>query len=121
MHQKGDDPYQKLGSWRKPSCSVYLLDCRAACAGTRWSVAEAAARHATPGHSFATTTGGLIDLHHDRIYNTLDFLLPCLEFILLGELVLVEPIKCVLHRTVNLGLGEPALLVRDGDLVGLAG
>merc|ERR1719237_1607905 len=84
----------------KPLCSVDLLHCRAACAGTRWAV-EATARHATSRHSFATATSSLIHLHHDRIYNTLDFLLLRLEFILLGKLVLVQPVQCILHRLLD--------------------
>merc|ERR1719497_120742 len=91
----------RIGVSEKPSCSIDLLNGWAACASTRWSVAKTAARHAIPRHSFAPTPRGLIPLHHDRIYNTLHFLLLCLEFILLRELVLVEPVKRVLHSLFN--------------------
>merc|ERR1719203_853256 len=158
---------------RRHDSLIDLLDGRATRA-TCWRTPEAAARHASLWHT-ATTTGGLVDLHHDGIDDTLQLLLLALEFILLGKLIFVKPIQsllyCVLylllvpvlefllellflkgishgeaivfqailgfdfgavglvlcpellsllHHTIDLRLREAALLVCDGDLVGLA-
>merc|ERR1712216_1094580 len=80
------------------SHSVNLLDCWAA--GTSWwgvSI-HTTARHAT----FWTTACGLIHFHHDWVHDTLNLLLLRLELILLGQLVLVQPIQSLLNGLLNL-------------------
>mmetsp|Transcript_67140 Transcript_67140/g.190417 ORF Transcript_67140/g.190417 Transcript_67140/m.190417 type:complete len:272 (-) Transcript_67140:232-1047(-) len=156
--------------------SVDLLDGGAAGAAGRRAggAAEAATRHAALRHP-AAAAGGLVDLHHDGVHDSLQLLLLGLELVLLGQLVLVEPVEGVLHglldlllvptlelllelllvqgvahreavvleavlcldlllvglvlrpellgllnHAVDLRLRQPALLVGDGDLVGLA-
>merc|ERR1719263_2349537 len=79
--------------------SVDLLDGWATgcttCGGTT-HVWHAASRHAI------STTSSLVDLHHDGIHNALKFLLLGLKFILLSQLVLVQPVKGFLDCLLNL-------------------
>merc|ERR1712003_558628 len=59
-----------------------------------WTSASAATWHTTARHTsfwHATATCCLIYLHHDGVDDAFDFLLLCLELILFGQLVLVEP------------------------------
>merc|ERR1712127_945102 len=87
-------PLEKLDSL------IHLLDGGAtAPAATRCCTAG----HATRGH-VATATCGLVDFHHDRIHDSLQLLLLGLELVLLGELVLVQPIQSLLHGLLNLVL-----------------
>merc|ERR1712224_338452 len=60
-------------------------------------------RHATTWHT-ALTTCCLVDLHHDRVHNSLKFLLFGLEFILLCQLILVQPVESFLDRLLDLVL-----------------
>merc|ERR1712187_954188 len=63
------------------------------------TAATATAWHTTAWHTtlwHTTTTSCLVDLHHNGIDDPFEFLLLCLEFILFGHLVLVEPIQRVL-------------------------
>merc|ERR1712071_241106 len=78
--------------------SIHLLHggaTSAACAS------EAAAGHASFGHASATASS-LVYLHHDRIDYTFQFLLFALELVLLGELVLIEPIQRFLDSVLDL-------------------
>merc|ERR1712187_1020344 len=68
------------------------------------TAATTTAWHTTAWHTtlwHTTTTSSLVDLHHDRINDPLELLLLCLEFILFGHLVLVEPIQRVLDSLLN--------------------
>merc|ERR1719223_517828 len=65
-----------------PAPSVYFFNC---CATVR---------HATP-------SCGLVDLHHDWVHNALELLLFCFELILLGHLVLVQPVEGLLHSLLD--------------------
>merc|ERR1719263_1988990 len=79
--------------------SVDLLDSWATGSSTTCGtthVWHAASRHAI------STTSSLVDLHHDWIYNAFELLLLGLEFILLGQLVLVQPVKGFLDCLLNL-------------------
>merc|ERR1712188_25361 len=73
---------------------VNLLDGWATAATGTWRSAakvwHAATRHAT------VSSSSLVHLHHDGIHHALKLLLLCLEFVLLCQLVLVEPVKGVL-------------------------
>merc|ERR1719401_635400 len=75
-------PPPRSGRWRRPA-------------------AEATTGHAALWHATATA-GCLIDLHHDRVYDALELFLLGLEFVLLGQLVLVEPVQRVLHGLFDL-------------------
>merc|ERR1719231_1187460 len=75
--------------------------------GARRRTAEAATRHTT----LRRTPGCLVHLHHDGIDHALEILLLRLELILLRHLVLVEPVKGILHRLLDL------LLVARFELV----
>merc|ERR1711941_164526 len=66
---------------------------------TTWHAAST--RHATFWHS-TTTAGSLVDFHHDGIYNTFELLLLCLKLILLGKLILVQPVQSFLHSLLDL-------------------
>merc|ERR1712061_605307 len=55
-------------------------------------------RHTT----IRSTTRRLVYFHHDWIHDTLKLLLFCLELILLGQLILIEPIKGFLNSFLNL-------------------
>merc|ERR1719386_581606 len=63
-------------------------------------------RHTTrhPFRHAAFTTCCLVHLHHDRVHNAFQLLLLGLELILFGELVLIKPIKSLLHSLLNLVL-----------------
>merc|ERR1711976_1120725 len=54
--------------------------------------------------SAKSTSSSLVDFHHDGIHNSLELLLPCLEFILFRQLILVEPIQCLLDSLLDLVL-----------------
>merc|ERR1712078_838512 len=80
---------------------IHLLNCWAA-SSWRSTATEAATWHSTFWHT--TTTCCLVDLHHDRIHDTLQFLLLCFELILLSQLVLVQPIQSLLNSFFDLVL-----------------
>merc|ERR1719198_1320440 len=82
-------------------CSIDLLHCGATSTGTRWGTTHASSRHAALGHA-ATAARSLVDLHHDRVHSAFELLLLCLELVLLRELVLIEPVKAVLHGLLDL-------------------
>mmetsp|Transcript_6921 Transcript_6921/g.9599 ORF Transcript_6921/g.9599 Transcript_6921/m.9599 type:complete len:184 (+) Transcript_6921:89-640(+) len=155
----------------KRSHLIHLLNGGAAATGC--SISEVGPRHAA--RHTATATCRLVHLHHDGVHDSLQLLLLGLKLVLLSQLVLVEPIQCLLnglfnlvlvtslelvlqllfcqgvahgeavvlqavlglnlglvrlifcaillcllHHAINLCLRQAALLVRDGDLVGLA-
>merc|ERR1712070_965983 len=77
--------------------SVHFLD---GWATTASSIAHVSTGHSTLRHS--PTACSLVYFHHDRIHNSLQLLLLRLEFIFLGQLVLVKPIKCLLHGLLDL-------------------
>merc|ERR1719373_343191 len=82
-------------------CSVDFFHRRAAgAARCAASAAKAAAWHAALRHAAAASCC-LVHLHHDRIDDTLKLLLLGLKFVLLGQLVLVQPVKCLLHGFFN--------------------
>merc|ERR1740121_3021970 len=92
------DPMRLQGWLCKKLPSVHLLD---------GGAASTAAGRTSPGpwHTslrHATSTSGLVDLHHDRIHDALHLLLLALELLLLCELVLVEPIQGLLHHRLDL-------------------
>merc|ERR1712217_487334 len=78
-------------------CLVDLLDSWATpatrCCAAAW---QASLRHTT------STTCSLANLHHDRIHDTLQFLLFCFEFVFFCQLVFVEPVKRLLNGLLNL-------------------
>merc|ERR1719375_324289 len=80
---------------------VYLLNCGASAAACR-VIVETSTRHAT--RSIWRTTCSLVDLHHDRVHNALEFFLLGLKLILLGELILIQPVKGFLNSLLNLVL-----------------
>mmetsp|Transcript_49221 Transcript_49221/g.88481 ORF Transcript_49221/g.88481 Transcript_49221/m.88481 type:complete len:258 (+) Transcript_49221:138-911(+) len=94
-------------------CLVDLLDGGAA-AATR-STTHASTGHTTLRHSSATC--GLVDLHHDGVHDALQLLLLGLELVLLGQLVLVQPVQCLLHCRLNLLLVSALKLVLELLLV----
>merc|ERR1712187_564767 len=83
----------------------------------RWATATAAtAWHATAWHTafrHTATACCLVDLHHDWIDDALQLLLPCLDFILFGQLILVKPIQRLLHCRLNLLLVPTLELVLE--------
>merc|ERR1719152_358118 len=92
----------RLCKWSSTnSGSIHLLNCWATSVSTSTTI-ETTAWHAALWH--ATTTCCLIDFHHDRVDHTLKFLLLGLEFILLRQLVLVQPIQSFLHSLFDLVL-----------------
>merc|ERR1719181_900163 len=78
--------------------SVHLLDCWTSSAAS--CTAHVTTRHAAFRHT--TTACSLVDLHHDRVHNALELLLPCFKLVLLSKLVLVEPIECLLNSLLDL-------------------
>merc|ERR1719453_2531508 len=79
---------------------IDLLDSWATCGTTTCGTTHV--WHAATRHTISTTTSGLVDLHHDWIDNALKFLLLGLEFILLSQLVLVQPVEAFLDCLLNL-------------------
>merc|ERR1719410_236613 len=89
-------------------CSVDFFDRRAAgAARCAASTTKAAAWHTALRHAAAASCC-LVHLHHDRIDDTLELLLLGLKFVLLGQLVLVQPVQCLLNGFFNFLL-VPAL------------
>merc|ERR1719380_410203 len=83
---------------------VDLLHSRAtATSARRCTTTVASTRHATLRRS-SRTTCCLVDLHHDRVHNALKLLLLGLKFVLLRKLVLIKPIKSLLHCLLDLVL-----------------
>merc|ERR1740117_1496014 len=80
--------------------SINLFDCWATSAAWRGAPITAT-RHATLRHA-TTATCSLVDFHHDWVHDTLNLLLLGLELILLGKLILVQPIQSLLNRLFNL-------------------
>merc|ERR1719272_985230 len=83
--------------------SVHLLNSRSTAA--TWhaaSVVETTPWHAALWHT--TATSRLVDLHHDGVHDTFNFLLLRFELVLFGELILVQPIQGILHRLLDLFL-----------------
>merc|ERR1719323_2298782 len=82
-------------------CSVDFFHRRAAgAARCAASTAEAAAWHTALRHAAAASCC-LVHLHHDRIDDTLKLLLLGFKFVLLGQLVLVQPVQCLLDGFFN--------------------
>merc|ERR1712187_1070607 len=67
----------------------------------RCAAPKAASWHASLGHT-AAATSCLVHLHHDRVHDALELLLLGFELVLLGQLVLVEPVQCLLHGLFDL-------------------
>merc|ERR1719382_963231 len=86
---------------RSPPIShlVNLLDCRTT-GTTRCRAIKATTRHASLWH--ATTSGSLVDLHHDRVHDSFQLLLLPLELVLLGQLIFVQPVQCLLDCSLDL-------------------
>merc|ERR1719384_2313773 len=80
---------------RVPTNSVHLFNCRPTGTGTWGSSWHASFWHAASACS-------LVDFHHNGVYDSFKLLLFSLKFILLGQLVLVKPIKSLLHCSFNL-------------------
>merc|ERR1719263_1038412 len=78
---------------KQESVSVDLLNSWASAAATATSGTHV--WHATSTH-VRCTTSCLVNLHHDGVHHALQLLLLGLELILLGQLVLVEPIQSLL-------------------------
>merc|ERR1719473_1581516 len=78
---------------------IDLLDGWATCGTTTCGTTHV--WHAASRHTIGTASS-LVDLHHDWIYNALKFLLLGLEFILLSQLVLVQPVEAFLDCLLNL-------------------
>merc|ERR1711982_304917 len=81
--------------------SVNFLHGRATSAGAGRRATHATTRHAAFWHA-TTAAGSLVNLHHDWIDDSLEFLLFGFELILLRQLILVEPVQCVLHCLLDL-------------------
>merc|ERR1719337_213072 len=98
---KGD---RVLGDHKRSllNLSVDFLHGRTTTASTRHSSTRHAPRHVW--HTAFTTTCSLVDFHHDRVHYPFELLLLCFEFILLCQLVLVQPIQGVLHGFLDLVL-----------------
>merc|ERR1719161_2053505 len=75
--------------------SIYFLHSWAAGTTRRSSTIKATAWHATFWH--ATSSSCLVNLHHNWVHHTLKFFLLGLEFILLSQLVFVEPVERFLN------------------------
>merc|ERR1712224_618493 len=86
-------PIQKLTT---PSL-IHLFDSRTSSSSSTW---HTTAWHTTLGH--ARSSRRLVHLHHDRIDHTLQFFLPRFKLLLLGELVLLEPVQGLLDSFFNL-------------------
>merc|ERR1712217_445958 len=87
----------KLTIYVPQICLVDLLDSWATPATRRCATTwHASLRHTT------STTCSLVNFHHDRIHDTLQFLLLCFEFVFLCQLVLVEPVKRLLNSLLDL-------------------
>merc|ERR1711988_1173471 len=86
---------QRSSIWVDGLGLVDLLDSWATCTGAWRSTSTTKVWHATVRH--APSTCSLVDLHHDGIHHTFELLLFGLEFILLCQLVLVEPVQSILH------------------------
>merc|ERR1711879_199796 len=90
-----------------PSSSVNLLNC--------WATASTATTwHTTTWHTtfwHATSACCLVHLHHDGIDYTFELLLSRFELIFFCQLILIKPIKRLLHRCLDL------LLVSTLELV----
>merc|ERR1712032_1608466 len=99
------EKFQGEISWK---CSVHLLDGGSARAGTSRGITAETSRHASSGHA-ATSSCCLVDLRHDRVDDALELLLLALELIFLSQLVLVKPVKSVLHCLFDLFLSSSAL------------
>merc|ERR1719433_2221374 len=98
---------------RPPAPSIDLLDSRAAAAAcTRRPPAETTSRHTALRHVSATA-GCLVHLHHDRVHDTFKLFLLCLELVLFGQLILVEPIEGFLYRLLDLLLVVALKLVLE--------
>merc|ERR1712048_933340 len=82
--------------------SINLLNSGAGASTGGTASSKAAAGHASLWH--ATAARGLVHLHHDGVHNSFQLLLLGLELVLLGELILVEPIEGVLDGLLNLVL-----------------
>merc|ERR1712137_520390 len=77
----------------QPMGSVHLL--HSGPGATTWRATHTTARHASLRHF--TTTSGLVYLHHDGVHDALELLLLPFELVLLGQLVLVQPVQSILH------------------------
>merc|ERR1711972_246176 len=64
---------------------------------SRGGIAEATSWHPSFRHA-TTSTGSLVDLHHDGINHTFELFLSRLELIFLSELVFVKPVQSILDR-----------------------
>merc|ERR1712232_148459 len=73
-----------------------------ATAATTATARHTATRHVW--HATFTASRGLIDLHHDRVHDTLELFLLGFELLLFCQLILVQPVQCVLHGSLNLVL-----------------
>merc|ERR1719469_1684118 len=80
--------------------SIHLLNSWATCT-TPWGTPHTASRHASLRHA-SSATSGLVHFHHDGVDHALQLLLFGLELILLGKLILVQPIQCLLHSILDL-------------------
>merc|ERR1712113_1261682 len=78
---------------------VNLLDCRTT-GTTRCCAIKPTTRHASLWH--ATTSGSLVDLHHDWVHHSFQLLLLPLELLLLGQLILVQPVEGLLDCSFDL-------------------
>merc|ERR1719396_336801 len=78
---------------------VNLLDRRATSTTWRCTI-ESATRHPSLWHP--TPSGSLVDLHHDRVHDSFQLLLLPLELVLLGQLILVQPIEGLLDCSFDL-------------------
>merc|ERR1711884_70920 len=86
--------------WPKTDPLINLLHGGATCASCGGS-SETTTGHSSLRHPTATTRG-LVHLHHDGVDYPLQLLLLAFKFILLGKLVLVEPIQGLLDSILNL-------------------
>mmetsp|Transcript_42979 Transcript_42979/g.124244 ORF Transcript_42979/g.124244 Transcript_42979/m.124244 type:complete len:284 (+) Transcript_42979:50-901(+) len=103
-----------------PDCSIDLLDGRATCAA--WCGSACASKSATwhtPLRHATAAAGRLVHFHHDGVHNAFELLLLGLEFVLLCQLVLVQPVKRILNSLLNFFLVValkllPELLLIEG-------
>merc|ERR1711972_790437 len=72
---------------------VNLLDCRTT-GTTRCCAIKPTTRHASLWHP--TTSGSLVDLHHNGVHDSFQLFLLPLELVLLGQLIFVQPVECLL-------------------------
>merc|ERR1711953_1142240 len=85
-------------AWKASLCfklvsSINLLDSWPTTSTTTWHTTT---WHTTTWHVTAPTCC-LVYLHHNRVDNAFDLFLLRLELILLGQLILIEPIQRFLH------------------------